>query len=162
MPLNVGYAGVLRCVGQALQKRNIDIFELKSYPGEFRLQGGDPNPPYIALIEMRLSTAQMEVLDREGKMHRGQLNEGIRFDSIPEILRGIGGYVDSRRGQLLRIDNSCTSMSDDPVVKVEYEIRTGLVQSESLTTSFLREASVSMYKRRIQPITPVIPREWRS
>jgi hypothetical protein len=151
MPLNFGYAGVLRCIGQALQKRNIDIFELKSSADEFRLQAADPNPPYIALIEMRFSTAQMEVLDREGKMHRGQANEGIRFDSIAEILRGIGGYVDSQRGQLLRIDNSRVSLSDDPVVEVEYETRTGLVQSENLTMSFLREASVNMYKRRTQP-----------
>jgi len=102
MPLNFGYAGVLRCIGQALQKRNIDIFELKSSADEFRLQAGDPHPPYIALIEMRFSTAQIEVLDREGKMRRSQSNDGIRFDSIPEILRGIGGYVDSHRGQLLR------------------------------------------------------------
>lgn len=151
MPLNFGYAGVLRCIGQALQKRNIDIFELKSYAAEFRLQAGGPNPPYIALIEMRFSTAQIEVLEREGKMRRGQSNDGIRFDSISEILRGIGGYVDSQRGQLLRIDNSRVSLSDDPVVQVEYETRTGLVQSENLPMSFLREASVNMYKRRTQP-----------
>ena len=151
MPLNFGYAGVLRCIGQALQKRNIDIFELKSSIDEFRLQAGDPNPPYIALIEMRFSTAQIEVLDREGKMRRGQSNDGIRFDSISEILRGIGGYVDSQRGQLLRIDNSRVSLSDNPVVQVEYETRTGFVQSENLTMSFLREASVNMYKRRTQP-----------
>jgi hypothetical protein len=162
VPLNFGYAGVLRCIGQALQKRNIDVFELKSHADEFRLQAGDPNPPYIELLEIRFSTSQLEVLDREGKVRRGQSHEGIRFDSIPEILRGIGGYVDSQRGQLLRIDNSWTSMANDPVVKVEYEIRTGAVQSEDLTMSFLREASVNMYKRRTQPITPVIPRAWRS
>jgi len=91
VPLNFGYAGVLRCIGQASQKQTIDIFELKSYADEFRLQAGDPNPPYIALIEMRFSIAQIEVLDREVKMRRGQSNDGIRFDSISEILRGIGG-----------------------------------------------------------------------
>ena len=162
MPLNFGYAGVLRCIGQALQERSIDIFELKSYADEFRVQAGDPNPPYIALIEMRFSTAQIEVLDREGKMRRGKSNDGIRFDSISEILRGIGGYVDSQRGQLLRIDNSRVSLSDDPAVQVEYETRTGFVQSENLTMSFLREASVNMYKRRTQFITPVLPRPWRT
>lgn len=161
MPFSSSYANVLRCIGQALQERSIDIFELRNAPNEFRIQGGDPNPPHLALIELRFSTTQIELLDREGKARRGQSTGGIRFDSIAEILRGVGGYVDSQHGQLLRIDNSVTSLSDDPGVHVEYETRSG-VQSETLPMSFLREASVSMYKRRTQLSNPVMPRARRS
>jgi len=162
VPSTFGYASALRCIGQALEKQCIDIFDLKSYTHEFRVEGADPNPPYTALIEMRFSAAQIEMLDREGKTHRGCSNDGIRFDNISEILRGIGGYIDSKGADLLRIDNSCASLSDDPFVQVEYETRVGLVQSEKLTMSFIREASVNMYQRRIQPLSYVIPRLRRS
>lgn len=95
------------------------------------------------------------MLHREGKARRGQSDDGLRFDSMAEVLRGIGGYMDSKRGHLLRIDNSCASMADDPVMQIEFETRTGVVQSETLTVSFMREASVNMYKRRTQLSNPV-------
>jgi len=46
------YAAAFRCIGQELQSQNIEVFELKSYASEFRLQCGDPNPPYTGVIEM--------------------------------------------------------------------------------------------------------------
>ena len=98
MPLNFGYAGVLRCIGQASQKQTIDIFELKSYADEFRLQAGDPNPPYIALIEMRFSIAQIEVLDREGKMRRGQSNAGSGSTASPKYFAASGDMLIASAG----------------------------------------------------------------
>ena len=142
------YAGALRCIGQALQRREIEIFELKSYAHEFRLQAGDPNPPHIALIEVRFSLDELEILNRQGKACRGQSDEPVRFDDTSQMLRAIGGYIDSKRGGLVRIDNSYPSMSADPAIEVEYKTRAGIVQAEKLVMSFLREACVNMYKRR--------------
>ena len=153
MAFDLGYASALRCIGQALQNQNIDVFELKSVNDGFRVQCGDPNPPYLALIELRFSIEQIKILDRQGRARRGQPNGGIRFDAVPEILRGVGGYIDSTHGHLRRIVNSCASMSDDPVIEIEYETRSGSV-SENLTLKFIREASVSMYKRRTQLSNP--------
>jgi len=154
MTFDLGYASALRCIGQALQNQNIDVFELKSVNDGFRVQCGDPNPPYLALIELRFSIEQLKILDRQGRARRGQPNSGIRFDAVPEILRGVGGYIDSTHGHLRRIDNSCASMSDDPVIEIEYETHSGSVQSENLTLKFIREASVNMYKRRTQLSNP--------
>ncbi len=148
------YAGVLRCIGQALQNQEIEVFELVSHANEFRLQCGDPNPPYVGLKEFRFSLEQIETLDREGQARRGQANAGIRFDSVAEMLRAVGGYLNNKRGHLRRVNNSCASITDDPVVEIEYETRTG-VQSENLTVSFIREASVSMYKKRTRLAHPV-------
>jgi hypothetical protein len=155
MPYLPNYAGALRCVGQALQNQDIEVFELKSQANEFRLQGGDPNPPYTALVEITFSTDRIKVLDREGQARRGQSNGEVRFDSVPEILRAVGEYVDNKRGHLRRINNSCASISDQPAVEIEYQTRAGDVQLESLTMNFIREAAVRMYKRRSRLRDPV-------
>jgi len=149
------YAGALRCIGQALQKQNIEVFELSTHVDEFRLQGGDPDPPYVALIELRFSIEGIKILDREGQARRRQSNAEIRFDSVPEILRAVGEYVDNKRGHLRRFNNSSSSNFYDPTVEVEYETRAGDVSSENLTMSFIRESAVRMYKKRTRLSNPV-------
>jgi hypothetical protein len=143
------YAGALRCIGQALQDRKIEVFELTSHANEFRLQCGDPDPPYTALKEMSFSLEGIQILDREGQARRGQSSPSIRFDSVSEMLRAIGGYVNNQRAYLRRVNNSSASASNDPVVEIEYETRSG-VRTENLPVSFIREASVNMYKKRTQ------------
>jgi len=149
------YAGALRCIGQALQNQKIEVFDLNSDGDEFRLQGGDPNPPYTALIELRFSIEDCEILDREGQARRSQSSAEIRFDSLPEMLRAIGKYIDNQRGHLRRIDNSCPSITDNPIVEIEYQTRTGDVQTENLAMSFIHETCVHMYKRRTRLANPV-------
>lgn len=141
----MNYAGVLRCIGQALENHEIEVFELKNHANEYRLLGGDPNPPYIALIELNFSLQNIEVLDREGKARRGQSAPDVRFDSVPEVLRAIGEYVDHKRGHLRRVDNSS---SLEAAIEIEYQTRPGYVQTENLEMSFIRESCVHMYKRR--------------
>jgi hypothetical protein len=149
------YAGALRCIGQALQNQNIEVFELRTRVDEFRLQGGDPNPPYLALIELRFSIEGIKLLDREGQARRRQSTAEIRFDSLPEILRAVGEYLDHNLGHLRRFNNSSSSNFYDPTVEVEYETRTRDVRSENLTMSFIRESAVRMYKKRTRLSNPV-------
>jgi hypothetical protein len=149
------YAGSLRCIGQSLQSQNIEVFELKFNVNEFRLQCGDPNPPYTGLVDLKFSIDDIAILDREGQARRGQLSTEIRFDSLPEILRAIGEYIDSKRGMLQRISNICTANLDNRTLESEYENRAGDVQSETLTLSFIREIAVHMYKKRTRLSNPI-------
>ena len=149
------YAGALRCIGQVLQNQNIEVFELKSHANEFRVQGGDPNPPYIGLIELKFSTENITILDREGRARRGQLNGEVRFDCLAEVLRAVGEYLDNKRGHLRRISNSSSSMSDGLSFEIEYATRAGDVELERLAMSSIRETSVHMYKRRTRLTEPV-------
>ena len=141
-------ACALRCIGQTLQHLEIEAFELKCYFRDFRLFAGDPNPPYTALIELKFSPEKIEALEREGQGRRGQSNLNLRFDSLPEMLRAIGEYVDNHKGRLRRIDNSYSSSPNNPIMTIEYETRTGDLQIENLTMSSLHDASVRMYRRR--------------
>ena len=147
------YAAAFRCIGQELQSQNIEVFELKSRAGVFRLECGDPNPPYTGLKEIIFSKETIQMLDREGRRRRGQSTGEIRFDSIAEMLRTVGQYIDTKLGQLRRINNS--GSSSDAAFELEYQTRAGQVQVETLTISFIREASVRMYQRRTDLIAPV-------
>jgi hypothetical protein len=148
------YAGALRCIGQALQTREIEVFELVSYANEFRVLAGDPNPPYTALIELSFSDENIVILDRAGQARRGHSTTEVRFDSLPEMLRAVGEYIDRTRGHLRRVDNS-SSTPDHAVVEIEYQTRAGDVRTENLTMSVIRQSSVDMYKRRTRISNPV-------
>ena len=150
------YTRALRCIGQALQNLDIEVFELKTYAGDYRLLAGDPHPPYTGLIELSFSPQRIEVLDREGQARRGRSGADMRFDTIPEVLRALGEYLDHRQLQLRRLDNSTSpAAANTPAVSLEYQTRAGEVETETLQMSFIRDASVRMYKRRARITNPV-------
>jgi hypothetical protein len=147
------YAGAFRCIGQELQRQNIEVFELKSHANEFRVQCGDPNPPFTGVINMLFSKEKIQTIDREGRRRRGQASAEIRFDGIPEILRAVGEYLDKKGGALRTMNNSPSS--SDAALEIEYQTRAGQIQTETLTMSFIREACVRMYQRRTGLNDPV-------
>jgi hypothetical protein len=147
------YAAAFRCIGQELQSQNIEVFELRSRADVFRVQYGDPNPPYTGIKELVFSKETLQMIDRDGRRRRGQSTGEIRFDSIAEMLRTVGQYIDTKLGYLRWINNS--GSSSDAAFELEYQTRAGQVQVETLTMSFIREASVRMYQRRTDLINPV-------
>jgi hypothetical protein len=149
------YAASLRCIGQALQNRNIEAFELRQQVREFRALAGEPTPPYTGLIELKFSLEDLMRLDHEGQANRGPANREVRFDSLPEVLRAIGEYLDNKRGELRRIDNSGSRTSEIASIEIEYETRNGETLFETLPVGFVREACVRMYKRRSQKTEPI-------
>jgi hypothetical protein len=147
------YAAAFRCIGQELQSQNIEVFELRSRADVFRVQYGDPNPPYTGIKELVFSKETLQMIDRDGRRRRGQSTGEIRFDSIAEMLRTVGQYIDTKLGHLRWINNS--GSSSDAAFELEYQTRAGQVQVETLTMSFIRDASVRMYQRRTDLINPV-------
>src|SRR5881409_1960441 len=102
------YATTLRCIAQVFTNHEMKPFEINTYANEFRLLAGDPNPPYTALIELKFSVQDIEILDREGQARRGQSTTETtndRFDSVPEVLRAVGEYIDHKRRYVRRVDN---------------------------------------------------------
>ena len=148
------YANALRCIGQSLESHNIDLFELIiTEAGEFIVECGDPNPPYTGVLKLQFTIDSITIIDRENQARRRQMKSELRFDSLPEILRAIGKYVDSKRAELRRLNNWCPSEAGD--VEVEYQTRAGGVQSETLDMSLIREVAVNMYKRRNSISNPI-------
>ena len=148
------YASALRCIGQALENHNIDLFELViTEADEFIVECGDPNPPYTGVLKLQFSPDSIKIIDRENQARRRQTKSELRFDSLPEILRATGKYVDSKRAELRRLSNCCPSEAGD--VELEYQTRAGDVQSETLDMSLIREVAVNMYKRRNNISNPI-------
>jgi hypothetical protein len=147
MPLRYDYSAALRCIGQALEKQKIEIFDLKYDGNEFWLQCGDPNPPHLVPIELRYSSDDIETLDREGKAKRGGSFKMVDFDGLPETLRALGKYVDDKGGHLLRICNSGLAASNS-AVKLEYETSAGNVEAEELSKASIYQTMMQMYGDR--------------
>jgi hypothetical protein len=148
------YAGALRCIGQALQSHNIEVFELKSDANEFRVEGADPNPPFTGLIKLNFSLDDIKILDREGQARRRRSKSDFRFDNLPEILRAVGKYVDDKRAARLRWINNCCP-SDQDEIEIEYQTRAGDIRAETLSMSAIREIAVDMYKKRTRLPNPI-------
>ena len=92
------YASALRCIGQSLESHNIDLFELTiTEADEFIVECGDPNPPYTGVFKLQFSTDSIKIIDRENQARRRQMKSELRFDSLPEILRATGKYVEDRK-----------------------------------------------------------------
>ena len=145
------YAGALRCIGQALEIRNIAVFELIVDADEFVVRCGDPNPPYSSIVTLHYSPQRITILDRDGQARRRQMRSYLRFDSLPEILRAAGNYVDSQGGQIRMLTNSSTLEAS---IEVEYQTRAG-IKSETLSTSLIRDIAVTMFKRRTRISNPI-------
>ncbi len=145
------YAGALRCIGQALEIRSIAVFELIVRAEDFVVRCGDPDPPYTSIVTVNYSSQRITILDRDGQARRRQMKSYLRFDSLPEILRAAGNYVDSQGGQLRRLTNCFTSQAS---VEVEYQTRAG-PKSETLSTSLIHDISVTMFKRRTRTSNPI-------
>lgn len=146
------YAGALRCIGQALEAQSIDVFELIADFEDLIVQYGDPNPPYSSILKLRYSLDAITILDREGQARRRQTKSEFRFDSLPQILRATGRYIDSKRGQLRRLSNFSGSGGE---IEIEYQTSAGELQSETLLVGLIREVGVNMYKRRTRIANPV-------
>jgi hypothetical protein len=146
MPYLANYAPALRSIGQALEKNNIDVFEIKNQAAEFRLECGDPNPPYLNLIRLKYSLNELEVLEHYGRARRGKSDVQIDFSSLPEILRALGKYIDSKSGHLIRLSNhECNAPFS---VQLDYETRDRRLHSEELSTEFVLRVCTRMYQNR--------------
>ena len=151
------YAGALRCIGQASESRNIDVFELIADADDFVVHCADPDPPYTGILKLHYSLDAITILDREGQASRRRVKSEFRFDSLPEILRATGRYIDSKRAQLCRLNN-CVSEGE---IELEYQIRSRGMRSERLNRSLIHDIAVNMFKRRSRMSNPVEMRTHR-
>jgi hypothetical protein len=147
MPPRHGYSSALRAIGQALETQDIDAFDLQCDNDEFRLQCGDPTPPYLSLIELRYSLKDIECLELEGRAKRGDAFKTVDFDGLPQILRALGGYLDNTGARLLRICNSDASATNASI-KVEYTSPDGQLKAEELSIASIYQQGVRMVQER--------------
>jgi hypothetical protein len=151
------YSRALRTVGQALEKRRIDLFDLRCFQNEYFLQCGDPTPPHLSLVELRYTVADLQDLDLDARDHRADSLKLVNFEGLPEILRALGRRVEEKDGQLSRI---CNSEATDAYssIQLEYQTRDGQRQVEELRTAAVCDYAMRMHKERTR-ISGRVPRD---
>lgn len=147
MATRQSYPKALRTIGQELQKRGIDIFELRRLRAEYYLQCGDPNPPHVGLIELTYSDDELISMDLAAASQRTGQFKLVDFEGLAETLRAIGRYLESKDGNLRRIYN-CEPADAPDVLKVEYESRDGQVHTEQISIYDMAHEARRMYMER--------------
>jgi hypothetical protein len=143
----IAYSRVLRTVGQALEKRRIDLFDLRCHQDKYFLQCGDPTPPHLSLVELRYTLADLHDLDLDARDNRAGSFKLVNFEGLPEILRALGRRVEEMNAQLLRICNS-ESFSPYGLIQLQYQTRAGEQHVEELRTAGVGDYAMRMYKER--------------
>src|SRR2546430_14232085 len=126
------YSSALRSIGQVLEKWDMNTFDLRCSDSEFRLHCGDPTPPHLTLIKVRYTSDDISGLELKGRAKRGGSLTTAKLDSLPEILRALGHYVDSKGGRLVRICNGDVAL-DSSLIMLEYETRHRQVRREDFS-----------------------------
>jgi hypothetical protein len=115
------YDQQLRAIGQALEARRINIFELKTQGEQYVVRGNPEKDPSLAgkirdwrarlsgrTLEASVSFAlpEIERLDRDGKTKRSRADRLPDFYNLSSTLRTVGAYLDSKGARLLEIHKS--------------------------------------------------------
>lgn len=141
------YSRELRTLGQELDKRAIEVFELRCEGGAYSLTCGDPHPPYTDLISLNFTATQLETLEQLAALSRRPKFSQVNFDSMAERLRAIGRYVERLDGRLLAIATEYSNANGN-TLKIEYETATGYYRSEDFVEIAISELTLRMYKER--------------
>jgi hypothetical protein len=126
MPFGNGYDQHLRAIGQSLDNKRITAFELKADAERYvvrgvpekdsrllprlrdwrnRMQGASKEPSLV------FGTADIDRLDNEGRLHRTKRHRLPDFYSLPNTLRTVGSYLESKKAELLELHKSPLSVT---------------------------------------------------
>jgi len=147
MVTRYNHARELRTIGQQLDKQSIDNFDLRYDNGEYVLACGDPNPPFIDLIQLRYSAFELNSLELTAAQARSAGFNRVNFESLAEILRTIGRKLEKLDAKLARI-STAEVVEDGTRFKIEYQSRDGRYYTEEMATTNITELAMWMYKDR--------------
>lgn len=139
----------LRVIGQILQQRSLDVFELKYLDNRFFLQCGGSNPPYLDLVEFSFSPAEIKALDATARAKRGASFKRVNFESLPEIFRTIGRHIEDQGAHLFRAGNADSASFHDSIT-IEYQTRDKRRRVEEFFIADIADHSMRMYKDRFR------------
>jgi hypothetical protein len=168
---DLGYAGLLRPVGQTLDNLRIESFMVISDADGFIVRDKTRNRAQLTprektflselsgahsavkakqdalrlangIIEWHLTDADIERLEKAGRERRRDGEQTADSHSMSQILRSIGEMVDQKRGRLISVSKV------ENLVTVEYLTSSGRLISENYTMPMIYNFWVRSYKRR--------------
>jgi hypothetical protein len=151
------YHWQLRAIGQVLEARNINVFNLKRHGDQYIVHGqpekdrsllgklrewrdrwsGRTHPP-----SLRFPLTEIERLDRAGKAKRSRANKLPDFYSLSSTLRTVGYYLDAAEAELLEL------RKDSLDVTLLYENRQGHPRVEERSIASFYNLFCDLYGKR--------------
>ncbi len=116
----------LRVIGQALEARGIEVFDLKSDGDRYVIKGEARKIPTLmarirdwrermhgqpVATSNSYSRFDIERLEREARSKRRKHDRLPDFYSVSNTLRTVGSYLDSKQAELLEIQKSALSVT---------------------------------------------------
>ncbi|MGH7825017.1 MAG: hypothetical protein ACREQ7_07550 [Candidatus Binatia bacterium] len=116
----------LRVVGQALEARRINVFELKTQGDQYVVRGkAEKDTSLFGKLRdwqarmagrgpesaMTFIPPEIERLDKQGKSKRSKADRLPDFYSLSNTLRTVGSYLDSKGAQLLEIHKGSLNLA---------------------------------------------------
>ena len=167
----LGYAGLLRPIGQTLDNLRIESFTVVSDDDGFIVRDKTRNRSQITprekaflnelngsfsaskakqsalrlasgVFEWHLTNADIERLEMAGRERRRDTEQTPDSHSISQILRIVGEMVDQKRGRLISVSKV------ESLITVEFLTTTGRLVSENYTLPMIYNFWVRSYKRR--------------
>jgi hypothetical protein len=151
------YDEELRAVGQALEASDISVFELKRVEDLYVIQGMPDQADSLHSKVRRwlrrfhrrndpliLGAAEVEQFSQAGRAKRSKPGQLTEFRTVPNILRTVGAYLDSREVELLILQKRRISIT------LSYRDRTGLERREDRSISSFYRVFLELCGRRGQ------------
>jgi hypothetical protein len=164
MPEVTFHARSLRAIGQDLEDKGINQFNLKSSKYGYLVHAlGAPKEGLLRSLRRNIgvstdeknhaparfiySLETIDQLDDRGRAKRGVGEKLPDFFSLSQCLRAIGAVIDAKRGQLVELSRNA-EVDSIPSVVVRYLTLNGSYVSEEHSAPALYDRSVHLYKSR--------------
>jgi hypothetical protein len=146
----------LRVIGQALEARRINVFELKAQENQYVVRG-NPEKDVSVLGTLRnwrervtgridapinFATPDLERLDKQARAKRTKANSLPDFYSLSSTLRTVGAYLEAKGAQLLEIQKGSLNIA------VLYEDKNGHPNLEERPIASFYNFFLTLHGRR--------------
>jgi hypothetical protein len=132
-----GYERVLRAVGQALERYNLENFEMTPVGEAFSVRG-KATPE----LQLHFTPQDIESFEAQGQARRADANGMANASSLSQVLRCLGAYLNQKRARLLKLTREAELLS------LEYESSMGILMKESFSVSGMYDMWVRRYLQR--------------
>ncbi len=153
------YDEELRAIGQALEARDISVFDLKQTEDNYIIDGAPDQTGSLrskarqwlrqlhmgsGTASLALGLADIERLSQAGRAKRSDSGRLPNFQSVSSILRTIGADLDSRAVKLLELQKRRISIT------IRYRDNAGQEQGEDRTVSSFHPLFLDLCRKRVQ------------
>jgi hypothetical protein len=118
--------------------------KVPDFKSEERIPQAPQSASVLTSIELHYTTKDVDRLEQEGRLRRGESQRLPDVLSLSQVLRCVGAYLNQKRARLLKLRREGESVS------VEYETTLGSQLKETLVTAELYDIWVRMYLQRAE------------